>query len=314
MREPSTGLIPERLLLEGGEARVRWIPSDGARFTEPFFEDTLRRLRRLRSCGRNGEVVTDVDVWDRPAPAPRPDGVVFHVSRCGSTLLSRMLATLPGSVVISEAPVIDDIVRAHHCDERIGRDRRIAWLREAVAALAEAVDGSPERLFIKLDCWHLFELELIRSAFPDTPLLFVYRHPLEVLVSLMRVPSLLLVRDTVTPAQLGMTATERDALSREELVAATLGAFYRTATGHRAHVIPVAYDALPDFVWTAMPGCSFSPGDIEALREASKRDAKDPRRTFTPDGADKRREADPTVRAASERWAEPEYRRWFAAL
>jgi hypothetical protein len=31
-----------------------------------------------------------------------PAGMIFHLSRCGSTLVSRLLGTLPGVVVVSE--------------------------------------------------------------------------------------------------------------------------------------------------------------------------------------------------------------------
>jgi len=36
-------------------------------------------------------------------PGIAPDGFIFHVSRCGSTLVSQMLAALPDSIVLSEA-------------------------------------------------------------------------------------------------------------------------------------------------------------------------------------------------------------------
>ena len=42
-----------------------------------------------------------------------PSLFLFHVSRCGSTLISQMLAALPQNVVISEAGPMDAILRSH---------------------------------------------------------------------------------------------------------------------------------------------------------------------------------------------------------
>jgi hypothetical protein len=36
-----------------------------------------------------------------------PDGFVFHMSRCGSTLVAQMLAVVPDHVVVSEAEPLD---------------------------------------------------------------------------------------------------------------------------------------------------------------------------------------------------------------
>jgi hypothetical protein len=51
-----------------------------------------------------------------------------------------------------------------------------------VAALGQARAGET-RLFLKLDCWHMRDLPLFRRAFPNTPWVFLYRDPVEVLVS-----------------------------------------------------------------------------------------------------------------------------------
>ena len=51
--------------------------------------------------------------WREERPGLAPTGFVFHLSRCGSTLVSQMLAALPQNVVLSEAGPINDALRAH---------------------------------------------------------------------------------------------------------------------------------------------------------------------------------------------------------
>ena len=78
---------------------------------------------------------------------------------------------------ISEANIIDQILQA---DAPVAR--RIEWLRDAVAALGNGP------VYIKLDASHNRNHALIRAAFPETPWVFLYRDPVEVLVSQLAKP------------------------------------------------------------------------------------------------------------------------------
>ena len=82
------------------------------RFTEPFFLDTLASIpldQRL-SCRTSPEVLAQFDGLD----CLEPSGFIFHSSRCGSTLISQLLATSNECIVISEAPVIDSALNLYH--------------------------------------------------------------------------------------------------------------------------------------------------------------------------------------------------------
>lgn len=305
-----TGALPYRLTTEAGEPQIEWVWSDGRRFPEPFFQDTVARLTRGNARNRPASRPrTPLGALTGIVPGLPVAGIVFHVSRCGSTLLAQMLAAVPNNLVVSEPQIIDDILRAPLPTD----DERIALLRGAVHALGQPPAGGARRLFLKTDCWHLLSLPLLRRAFPDAPFIFVYRHPVEVLVSLMRQPSFTLVRDTVTPAQLGLTPAERDALSREEYAAAILGAFFRAARQHRAMLTPIAYEQLPDIVPTVIPQAVASDAERAQLIAAASINAKNPSVPFLPDTAEKRQQATTPILAAAARWAEPAYREWVEA-
>lgn len=294
--------VPAGLILDDVQPLVEWRAGDGERFPEPFFEETLRRYRR-----GGGEAAT-TPLAALEIDGQQPAALVFHISRCGSTLVSRMLAALPGHLSVSEAPVFDDLLRRL---PDASDAQRIAWLRGAAAALAASQERTPERLFIKLDCWLIFHLPLLRRAFPDAALLFVHRDPVEVAVSLMRMPSLTLVRDVVTPAQLGLTEDARNALTREETIAAVLGAFFREAADQRAHLTSIAYPALPGVLLDHIPGLTFTDAERALMLAAADESAKVPGQAFTPDADDKRREADPALIEALARFTEPHWRRWL---
>lgn len=308
------GAVPFRLRREGGAPQIEWVRTHGARFTDPFFEDTITRLAwEHPSSRRAARACTPLDRLREVPPAPPPTALIFHVSRCGSTLVSRMLAALPRNAVASEPPILDDILRLHRADAGVTEADQIAWLHGAVAALRQMQPGA-RRFFVKLDCWHLFALPLLQRAFPGVPRVFVFRHPLPVLVSLMRTPSLALVRGTLTAEELGLPDAERDGLPPEEHAAAVLGALFRAAARQREALVPVAYEELPDFVWAGMPGGDFTAEEHALLRETAGFDAKNPTRRFVADEAQKIAAASEALRAASARRAEPAYRAWLAQL
>jgi hypothetical protein len=127
-------------------------------------------------------------------------------------------------------------------------------------------------------------------------------------------PSYTLVRDVVTLDQLQLTREERDTLDRENYAAAVLGAFFREAEKKRAHLTPVAYPALPAWLWTQWPDGNFAAADVERMRAAGAQNAKDPVTLFAPDTQAKRAAASENAQAAIARWTTGPYRRWLESI
>lgn len=98
--------------------------------------------------------------------------------------MTQALAALPRHIVASEPQIIDDILRAARRDPRVSDDELRDWLCGAVRALRQPNAVAVERLFIKLDAWHILSLPLLRRVFPGVPCYFVFRDPVEVMVSL----------------------------------------------------------------------------------------------------------------------------------
>ena len=183
------GWLPVNVGWQATEPRIEWHYAAGQRFTEPFFEQTVARLHR-RPFNRLFTQRTKINVLEECFALRKglpPKGFIFHLSRCGSTLVSQILAALPRNIVISEAPPLDSIIRAGVFRPTTTDDEKIAWLQWMVAAIGQNRDSQAEQLFIKFDSWNTLDLDLISRAFPAVPWIFLYRHPLEVLVSHRRV-------------------------------------------------------------------------------------------------------------------------------
>jgi len=200
------GWIPVRVSWREGdrEPHLEWCLIGETRFTEPFFANTIERhlhhpfhhaFRRETPIGALEEFGT------RGVPVK---GIVFHMSRCGSTLVAQMLAALEQNIVLSEAEPVDAILRSHLREPRISDEQRIQWLRGMVNALGQRRSERERNLFLKLDCWSIAELPLIARAFPDTPWIFLYRDPLEVLASQYRSPGGWTIPSILPPEVLGM--------------------------------------------------------------------------------------------------------------
>ena len=179
------GWVPIRVYWEQNAAFVDWGYVGNERFAEPFFSETIERcLLNPPICSSDTRrPIETLAEWREASPGLPPKGFIFHMSRCGSTLVAQMLAALPRTIVISEAGPIDSVLRANFRDPSLTDDRRAAWLQWMVSALGQPRTGEEKNFFIKFDCWDTMELGLIEQAFPDVPWIFLYRNPVEVMVS-----------------------------------------------------------------------------------------------------------------------------------
>jgi hypothetical protein len=298
---PSPGWLPAEVAQVEGRAAVTWIRFGRQRLTESFFDDSLTRRRRLPFNRLFGvrTPLTDLQAWAGALPALKPAGLIFHMSRCGSTLAARMLAAPPANVVLSEAAPINAIVRHADLDD----DAKAVLLRAMVAALGQARDGE-SRLFLKPDCWHSLDLPLFRRAFPDTPWVFLYRDPVEVMVSQTRRRGVQMVPSLVPPSTFGIDLP--DGVPDDDYCARVLAAVCEGAARHypAGGGRLVNYSQLPEALFTEiLPHFGVTPSAVEAqtMRAATVRDAKTPEQVFAPDAQDKQQEATPALRAICER-------------
>ncbi len=182
--------IPERLVRGPQETRCRWIDIGDVRYSEPFFDMTLARRRRDRPAQ---SISSLQEVYDRAAETSsvEPSAFFFHVSRCGSTLFCQLLCLDERAIVLSEPPILDEVLRSGLSD----RERLfVATLR----LLCRHRFGAERKAFIKTDCWHLFDAATLRRLYPHTPFVLLYRSPEAVLASHRRARGMQMVPGLVT--------------------------------------------------------------------------------------------------------------------
>ncbi|WP_309674908.1 sulfotransferase family protein, partial [Pseudomonas sp.] len=271
---------------------------------QPFFRDAVEEALRLpfnQAFRRETPLSTLVD-WQMCSPGLAPSAFIFHASRCGSTLISQMLAQLDNHIVISDAPPLDALLRSDLADV----ERRAA-IEGLLSAYGQRRLGVEQRLVIKLDAWNIGELPLLRECFPETPWLFLYRAPLEIAVSHLRRPGMHMV-----PGMIGASVLDDDLPfeGREDFIARRLGRLLQAGLAQcRAFGgLAVNYSELP----TVMAGRLadfFGLDDVqrEQVFAAVGQHAKRPSDVFVGDSDDKRSEASVLLRERVGCWARAPY-------
>ena len=112
----------------------------------------------------------------------RPSGFIFHIGRCGSTLLAKALARSRMNIVFGEAAPHNLFWKLM---PRLGGEA-IDLYRRLVLAMGRPRLPSYRSHFIKFSSWNILQFATIRAAFPDTPALFLFRQPSAVLASSQR--------------------------------------------------------------------------------------------------------------------------------
>jgi hypothetical protein len=273
---------------------------------DAFMQETIARIPTPERI-----VHVAPDDVGRAARDTAPVGIIFHVSRCGSTLISQSLKRLEDLVVYAEPQPINELLAPPH---NWPRANLAAALRTLGVAFARHAGGP---YVLKLSSWNTFYCDIVAEAFPDTPWILCVRDPVEVGVSLLASPPGWFQRTSdAARALAAQVDSQGSSTSREEFVARVYGGFCAAAAGldiSRGRL--VSYESLPEGVWeTIAPHFSLSiDGSLrERIVETARRHAKAPigsAAEFTPDVAAKQKAASPELRAAIDSLARPQLER-----
>ena len=169
-------------------------------------------------------------------------------------------------------------------------------------------------LFVKFDAWSAVELALIRQTFPGVPWLFLFRDPVEVLVSQTRLRGAHVIPGALPARTLGLTALAACEIPPVEYAARVLARVGQAALefSDDARATFVDHADLPGFVLDRLPSAwslTLSEEDVDRMGAAAVRDAKNPSIPFEPDREQLRAAATVEILAAAEQWLAPVHER-----
>jgi hypothetical protein len=307
---------PIRFDLSGRTPTVDWADLSAERFAEPFFDQTVARW----AAGSNAQplVRTGLDVLLAldAEPSLDPAGMIFHFSRCGSTLVSRLLATVPGVVVIAEPAPLNALLGID--PQRVDGATLVQVVRLLVRALGRCRHGDERQLVLKCTSWNIRRQEILTAAFPGAPWVWVQRDPAQVIASLLATPPEWLGHGQPRPEvalSFGIDPSTVPAMSRAEFAARALGAMLFSAATGPARRVCVDHAELPAAVWQRVAphfGIDIDPAAIERMAEQSTFYSKDAGTQPFPESGPERRPVTDEMREAAERFAETGYRQLAA--
>jgi hypothetical protein len=305
------GWLPSYAYLLEKQLLLDWCYTGARRFTAPFFPDTIDQVCRDYAVKlfRHQTTMAEAKEWVQAHPGLSPSGFIFHMSRCGSTLVSQMLAALPRNRMLSEPAAIHMPLRAGLLDYGFSRAEAIECLQTVVGALGRPLPGE-SRYFLKLDCWHVLALPFILEAFPQTPWIFLYRNPAEVLVSQVRAPGAWTVPSALEPELFGLSLAEFCSLPPHEYRARALSRICEAAVTYSnlGRGMFVNYDQLPEIVWGDLIrhfGASADAAEGGLMQRVAQADAKMPQLPFSDDRRAKREAVTPVIQATVDRLLTP---------
>mmetsp|Transcript_2255 Transcript_2255/g.4160 ORF Transcript_2255/g.4160 Transcript_2255/m.4160 type:complete len:462 (+) Transcript_2255:199-1584(+) len=115
-----------------------------------------------------------------------PTGFVFHESRCGSTLVANSLAAMNPSrhrVYSESSPPIEALRACGFEGEECPEGRSVELFRDVIHVMGRTESVDEKHLFFKIQSIGSRYLPVFLEAFPDTPWVYVYREPVQIMMS-----------------------------------------------------------------------------------------------------------------------------------
>jgi hypothetical protein len=309
-----SGWIPSRFVWGLQGPTVQWTMLGEERLLDPFFEQTMQRkmMQPFHQLFRRDTPIEVLEAWVAEHPPAPLKGMIFHMSRCGSTLLAQMLAASERHIVASEPSPLDAVVRVHFRVPRLIPEVQTRWIQAMVGGLSQPRVGGEDAFFLKMDCWHVHQIDRLRTAFPGVPMIFLYRDPLEVMVSHGTIPAAWTVPGMLHPMNLGLrpedwNPAELDVYRARALASICEGGLL-LAKNHGAML--VNYTELPQAMFDRVgPLFGLSSDDFPAMREKARWDAKAPQQSFASDTQMKQEQGTERIREVVAKHLKPVYER-----
>ena len=313
------GWMPVDAVVIEGRPGLSWLNMAGVDIAEPFFQQTVDRLRSEHPDAQ--EVFTEFHTLvqlEKTFDSIAPTGFIFHSSRCGSTLIANACRAVAGSIVLSEPPAVDKLIARFITDtDEQGTKAMLysVFLRAAVNALAQRRTGQERHLFVKFACCSTSQIERVRRIWPGVPWLFLYRDPVETIVSNMRNPPSWLADEDhrVLASIIGSSPEAVAGMGAEELCARSIASFF--ATAHRVandRALLLNYNQLSTAEISNVLnffGIEPAAAEMETIARQSHvySKAASGARAFVADAEMKQQLATDTIREMAERWANKPY-------
>jgi hypothetical protein len=217
--------VPYKLLPQQAneELLCKWLYLGNELTTAPFFDQTISQCKSLPQNSKLKSSVSSLSIlehWSKQINSIEPTAFIFHVSRCGSTLLSQLLSLQSENIVLSEVPFFDELLRKGFNLQQM--NELLPVLKSAINLYGARRNNMQKNLFIKTDSWHIHFYKDLRALYPHLPFIFLYRRPDEVIRSHQKLRGMQAVPGVIEPALFGFNTNEIIKFNLDEYTAKVL--------------------------------------------------------------------------------------------
>lgn len=186
------GVIPVAIT---AEYRVIWLDVGNYPYKEWKFRYATQNLIEQRGLGNC--FTTDIQLLareDLELDEPQdPAGFIFHMSKCGSTLMAKVLDQPETQMIVKEAtPLHENLWQylTNNWQNPVAPTaENLRLIRNLIQILGRPRLAKQESYFVRFRSWNIAFVETIQQAFPSTPSLFIYRDPVKVMASILNKPT-----------------------------------------------------------------------------------------------------------------------------
>ena len=214
--QQNPGIIPVAIT---AEHRVIWLDVGDYPFKEWKFRYATQNLIEKKGLGNC--FTTDIQLLAREEMTldnyQNPTGFIFHMSKCGSTLMAKALDQPDTQMIIKEATPLHENLWHYLTndwqDPVAPTDENLRLIRNLIQILGRRRLPKQTSYFVRFRSWNIAFVEIIQQAFPDVPCLFMYRDPVKVMASILNKPTTGLPRLNDSGAAAFITKQSREALT-----------------------------------------------------------------------------------------------------
>lgn len=224
---------PKRRVLE-------WM-SAAEKPTHPFYSEHISAVRGqlLSALIKPKTALLPVPNLSGMVEQVQPSGFIFHLSRCGSTLVSRSFTGLSKCRVLSESPLLTQVL----LDGSLSDMQRRAALTFCINTQGQLFHPE-QHLLIKWNAWDLQFWPLILSLYPQVPVLLLLRDPVEILASQQKSAGYHMVRQPSRPLFSELSIPEEESILEYQCKVLRLLLDYGLEMSLRSQVMVVDYREL----------------------------------------------------------------------
>lgn len=288
-----------------GEYKIRWVDFGEESLQNAFFEEEVHRHVIARSGLFEDTPMQQLMEWAGREPDLNPNGFIFHISRCGSTLIGNLFRKHPEVLAHSEPKILSDLL-TEITPQNEGFVMRM--YRGIVNALSQPRVEGERHFVIKQSSFDTCHVGTIAKAYPTTPRVLVYRDPIEVLISNYDGMQHWLAM----PKDLGVSqvAMFEEQTILENAVFALKAAFEAFLNSYDKHCLVVNHNQFSEPAFRAILDwfrVDYTPAQFEQIMIESGRNSKGHGKVFKGDSAKKQARATPKMRALVDEHLYPLY-------